>query len=112
MNCHCCQLPLSMARKVKLRPWRELDAELAPPGSEARDAYEEEMVYRWAVVCPACYLALDNITGIAEVGGRLYQMAGTSRADRAATIDEAGYRAFVDELASNPGLRVDELDTE
>ncbi len=39
------------------------------------------MTYRRAVVCPPCYPALDNGPGVAEVGGRLYGLAGPSRGD-------------------------------
>ena len=52
------------------------------------------MTYRWAVVCQACYSTLDNATGLAEVGGKPFNIAGASRGDSAARIDEATCRAF------------------
>ena len=108
MECYCCGSPVATARKVKLRPWRDYDASQDGPDSAAYQSYLEEMTYRWAVICQACYSTLDNYSGRAEVSGSLFNLAGASRADRAATIDEAKYRKFRRQEAAKLGLVLDD----
>ena len=107
MICYCCGRELSSARKVKLRPW--LDG-WGPggPDSAAYKSFVEEMTYRWAVICQACYSILDNYSGRAEVSGRLFNLAGASRGDKARTIDEAKYRKFRRREADKLGLTLDD----
>jgi hypothetical protein len=49
------------------------------------------MTYRWGVVCPGCYLTLDNSSGAAEISGRFFNLASASRGDRARTIGVQEY---------------------
>jgi hypothetical protein len=95
---------LGSARKVKLRPVREFDPRLGGPDTAAYKSYVEEMTYRWAVICQACYSILDNEIGMAEVAGDLYNLAGASRGDQATTIDEDQYAKFRRKEAAKLGL--------
>jgi hypothetical protein len=104
MRCYCCDCEIRLARKVRLRPWREYDPQRGGPRSAAYESYKEEMTYRWAVICQACYMALDNSLGISEIGGRLFNLAGASRGDKAATIDEPKYWEFRRKEAAKLGL--------
>ena len=88
MQCHCCDREIGSARKVKLRPWVAFDPKVAGPDSPADQSYEEEMTFRWAVVCQGCYTTLDNEAGLGEVSGKLWNLAGASGGDKATTIDE------------------------
>lgn len=105
MRCSCCTAELALARKVKLRPWRPLDPRDGPD-SVAYLAYCEDMTFRWAVLCQACYTRLDNATGVAEIAGRLFNLAGAWRGDKAAVIDEAQYQAFQRRQAAQLGLEL------
>ena len=62
------------------------------------------MTYRWAVICQACYSALDTDIGIGEVAGRGFGLAGASRGDKATTIDEATYQEFQRREAAKLGI--------
>jgi hypothetical protein len=105
MRCYCCDAEVSLARKVKLRSWREFPDPEAGPDSPAYAFYRREMTFRWAVVCPACYRALDNACGRAEVGGKAFNLAGASRGDKAPVLDPAKYRAWQQHEAEKMGLR-------
>jgi len=72
--------------------------------SAAYKSIVEEMTYRWAVICQACFSTLDNYSGLAEVSGRLFNLAGASRGDRAATYDDAKYRKFQRREAEKLGI--------
>lgn len=98
---------MTSARKVKLRPWRVYDPRLGGPDSAAYASYVEEMTYRWAVICQACDSTLDNESGLAELAGGPFHLAGASRGDKAATIDERGYRRFRRREAEKLGLDTD-----
>jgi hypothetical protein len=104
MRCCCCDADIALARKVKLRPWRPTVP--GPPESAAYHAYVQEMTFRWAFICLACYRTLDNEGGMAEVGGRLFNLAGASRGDKAAVVDEAKYQAFQRREAAKMGLDI------
>jgi hypothetical protein len=104
VQCYCCDREVKSARKVKLRVWRDFDPRVAGADSPAYQAYVEEMTYRWAVVCQACYSTLDNATGLAEIAGKPFNIAAMSRGDKAATIDEAKYRDFRRREAQKLGL--------
>jgi hypothetical protein len=104
VQCYCCDREIVSARKVKLRPWRVYDPGLGGLDSAAYKSYVEEMAYRWAVVCQACYSTLDNEIGCAEIAGRPFNIAGRSRGDKAATVDEAKYRLFRLKEAAKLGL--------
>ena len=99
---------MTTARKVKIRPWREFDPSSGGPDSAAYKSYIEEMTYRWSVICQRCYSTLDNYSGLAEVAGKLFNIAGASRADKAAIIDEVKYRKFQRREAEKIGLSLDE----
>jgi hypothetical protein len=90
MNCFCCGRQVAIARKVKIRRWLEFEEWQGGPQSAAYKAYLRETTYRWGTVCPGCYLALDNETGAADIGGACFTIAGSSRRDRARTIRETG----------------------
>ncbi len=107
MTCYCCGREMTSARKVKLRPWRD-DWGPGGPDSAAYKSIVEEMTFRWAVICQACYSTLDNYSGRAEVSGRLFNLAGASRGDKAATIDEAKYRKFRRREAEKLGISLDD----
>ena len=107
MRCWCCDREIHLARKVKLRPWREF----VPQGEMRADDpayafYEKEMTYRWAVICQGCYAQLDNEVGVAAIGERLFNLAGVSRGDRAPVLNEAKYQAFQRRQAAQMGLQL------
>lgn len=104
MKCYCCDREMTLARKVKLRPWRAHDPRSGGHDSPAYQSFREEMTFRWAVICQACYSILDNIGGLAEIGRDTFNLAGSSRGDRAATIDEGQYRKFRVKEAAKLGL--------
>jgi hypothetical protein len=106
MRCYCCDAEVSLARKVKLRPWREFDARLGGPNSAAYQSYVEEMTYRWAVVCHPCYRLLDNEAGLAKVSSRNFNLAGSSRCDKATVINEERYQSWQRVEASKLGLEI------
>jgi len=105
MICYCCGHNTPLAHHVKLRG----DARTVPTGSKAPAdpadrAHREEMTFRSAFVCPACYAALDSGDGTAAIAGRTYGIAGQSRGGRAAVYDEAKYLAYQCRLASGMGI--------
>jgi len=105
MTCYCCGEGMKLARKVKLRPWRVYDPDWGGPDSAAYRSYVEDMTYRWAFICHACYRLLDNEDGRAEIPGRGYfNLAGASRGDKAAIVDEAKYQRFQRQQAERMGL--------
>ena len=108
MRCCCCDREMKSARKVKLRRWREYDPRQGGPDSATYKSYQEEMTYRWSVICQACYSAVDNAVGLAEVAGDIYNLAGSSRGDRATTIDERKYQEFRRKEAAKLGLDLGE----
>ena len=108
MNCYCCDRRIATARKVKLRPWRTYDPQAGGKDSTAYQFYCEEMTYRWAIICQACYSSLDNVGGLAEVGRGTFNIAGVSRRDRAVTLNEEQYRRFQEREAAKLGLDPDE----
>ena len=108
MRCHCCNAEMSTARKVKIRVWRHYDLCLGGTDSAAYLSYVEDLTYRWAVICQACYSTLDNWIGVGEVGGKRFSIAGRSRGDKAATIDERRYREFRRKEAAKLGLTLEE----
>lgn len=70
----------------------------------AYKAYQEHWTYRWAVICQGCYLILDNYRGADEINGKLFNIAGVSRRDKATTIDEVKYQAFQRREAKKLGI--------
>jgi len=105
MHCYTCGQEIQFARKVKLRPWREYDPVQGGPDSLAYQSYRENMTYRWAFICHACYRLLDNKAGLAEIPEHgIFNLAGASRTDRAAIVDEAKYRRFQAREAERMGL--------
>ena len=47
-----------------------------------------------SVVCPACYLSLDNEVGGQIIAGELFTIAAVSRHDRARCITENDYHRW------------------
>ncbi len=107
MRCYRCDREMTSARKVKLRPWRDGWGD-GGPDSAAYKSFVEDMTYRWGVICQACYSTLDNEAGLAEVAGKLFNLAGASRGDKAATIDEAKYKVFQRKEAAKLGLDLED----
>ncbi len=103
IQCYCCATEMARAREVKLRVWHNGNPTWSP-NSAAYLSYKEDMTYRWAVVCQACFQRLDNESGVAEIGGRLFNLAGASRGDKAAVLNEAKYQAFQRRQAAQWGL--------
>jgi hypothetical protein len=66
--------------------------------------YCKEMIYRWTFICLACYRVLDNDQGLASIGAKTFNLAGASRGDNAAVVDEAKYKAFQRKQAEAMGL--------
>jgi hypothetical protein len=104
MRCYCCGVDVPVARKVKLRPWHDCPDPAGGPDGPAYGFYVREMTYRWAVVCLGCYRRLDNDCGVADIAGKAFNLAGASRADKAAVLDEAKYRAWQRREAAGLGL--------
>ena len=111
MECFCCRRDVPITRKVRVRRSVTYDPggpgpvpEHRGPGSAAYTAYQEEMTFRWAVVCPACYLTLDNVSGLADIGGQVFNLAGSSRDDQARTMTEARYREWQRKEAEQLGM--------
>ncbi len=103
MHCDGCDSEIALARKVKLRPWRQ-DCPARGPNSAAYLSYVEDLTFRWAVVCQACYGRLDNAIGVAVVGDRAFNLAGASRGDKAAVLNDAKYQALQRRQAAQLGL--------
>ena len=109
MRCYCCNREVSLARKVKLRLWVDFDPTLAGPESAAYQAYVEAMKFRWSVICQGCYTTIDgSVAGIAKIGGKNFSLAGSSRGDKATTINEEQYRKFQRKEAAKLGLDLGE----
>jgi hypothetical protein len=111
MKCFCCDREVGVARKVKIRRLTECPAPagVAPKQDPAYLSYMEQTAYRWGVVCPACYLCLDNEVGGQIIAGESFTIAAVSRYDRARCITEKGYRRWqgreADKLFSSPKAR-------
>jgi hypothetical protein len=103
MRCYCCDADVPVARKVKLRPWHDCPDAAGGPGAPAYRFYVRELTYRWAVVCLGCYRHLDNECGLADIAGRALNLAGASRADKAAVLREAKDQAWQRQEAAKLG---------
>jgi hypothetical protein len=104
MHCYCCDQAIALARKVRLRCVDRIEQISAEADEATRLAYVEELTFRWAVVCLACYRRLDNEVGGEEIGGHTFNLAGASRGDKAAIIDAVKYQAFQQREAAKLGL--------
>ena len=94
MRCHCCSRDVPLGRKVKLRRFVDLIFFTELPDLFAYHSYVENMTFRWSFICLACYRTLDTFDGTGEIGGEIWNLAGQSRSDRAAVVDEARWQAF------------------
>ncbi|MCI0460287.1 MAG: hypothetical protein L0Z62_25320, partial [Gemmataceae bacterium] len=103
MRCYCCAAEMALARKVKLRPFRD-DIPQGGPNSVAHQSFLKDLTFRWAVICQACYGRLDNEIGVGAIGDRLFNLAGASRGDKAAVLNEAKYQAFQRRQAAQLGI--------
>lgn len=104
MKCYCCNANMEIARKVKIRPIVESTNDYTGPDDPRYVFYRKEMTFRWAVVCPGCYLTLDNYYGKADFGDKTFSLAGQSRGDKAATINEEKYQKWQAKEAAKLGL--------
>jgi hypothetical protein len=110
MRCYCCDSEISLARKVKLRRLTDWDPSTTDVMAwteadwNAYHVYKEQWTYRWAFICHVYYRLLDNDCGAAEIGARVFNIAGVSRHDKAAVINEAKYLAFQKREAQKLGL--------
>jgi hypothetical protein len=94
VHCFCCEAAIRLARKVKLRSGNFHALGSGPPDPVAYLAYVEDMTFRWAFICHACYRQLDVVPALAEISGRPFNMAASSCNDRAAIVNETKYQAF------------------
>jgi len=104
VRCYCCERTIVLARKVKLRGWREFDPSTGGADSMKYRSYEEETTYRWAVICEVCFKVLDNAVGFGQIQGKHFNLAGRSRGGKASVIDEIRYREFQRREAKKLGL--------
>jgi hypothetical protein len=104
MRCHCCSRQVPLGRKVKLRPFVDLVFFSDLPDPFSYHAYVENMTFRWSFVCFACYRIIDSFDGTGQIDGKIWNLAGRSRGDRAAVVDEARWRAFERREADKLGL--------
>jgi hypothetical protein len=74
------------------------------PDDPAFKAYVQDTTYRPAFVCPGCYHALDSVDGLAEIGGKTYNIAGKSRGGKAPVYDDEKRRAAERRQADRDGL--------
>lgn len=101
MYCHCCGCKASEARKVKIRLfWRNNISVTDVAAAEATK-------YRWSFVCQGCYAVLDNYSGMDEIRGRV-QPGGELQGGKATTVNEAGYRKFLQREAAKLGGQLHE----
>lgn len=96
MKCYTCGRVQPQRRHVKLRgdvraPYC---AKTNEPGSLVHQHYINELTYRSAFVCEACYLNLDSGDGTAVIDGRGFGIAGSSRNGKAKIYDAKKYDAF------------------
>jgi hypothetical protein len=104
MQCYCCGQEMASARKVKLRPVRAFNPDHGPE-SMAYQSYREETTFRWAFICNPCYRNLDNEIGVAAIPGHgQFCLAGSSRGDKASTVNERKYQQFRRREAERLGL--------
>jgi hypothetical protein len=92
IRCSCCDAELTIGRKVQLRPWRDPPDPAGGPDAPAYQFYLTELTCRRALLCLPCYRTLDNATGLAEIGGRAFHLAGASRGDKAPVLNEGKYQ--------------------
>lgn len=129
MRCYCCEVKIKIGRKVKLRPRvdmpdppesmkrrgpepkmsaeqfnREQDEARRFAESPAYKSYVENMTYRWTFICNKCYRILDNPYGMAEIGAKTWNIAGQSRGDKAAVVDELKHEKFQRAEAAKLGI--------
>jgi hypothetical protein len=104
MRCYCCEADVDVVRKVKLRRIRQPPDPAGGPNSPAWQFHRRETTYRWAVICLGCYRILDNHMGLAEIGGKAFNIAGQSRGDKAAVLDEMKYRLWQKKESRKLGL--------
>jgi hypothetical protein len=98
MECFCRRREVHLVRKAKVRRAVSDDPNRGGPESAAYRSYVEQLTYRWAILCPACYTRLDGFDGAATIGGNFSTVVGPSHGDRAAALNEtchAGQRREV-----------------
>ena len=105
MECFCCDQEMTVARKVKIRRWCRFPAADGPL-SAAYEVYQEQMTYRWSVICGDCYRILDSYYGAAAIRGQTFSLSGTSRSDRARSINEEQYQKWQRREAAKLGVEI------
>ena len=108
MECYTCRQEEPLLYHVKLRgdveTARAEPAREGGPDSVAYRQYVQELTYRSAFVCHACYQKLDSPDGTAEISGRNFGIAGQSRRCKAVAYTSKKYRAFQERQAKRLGL--------
>lgn len=104
MKCYCCDCEMNIARKVKLRVIVDDGNGYDGPDDPRYIVYRKQMTFRWSVICLNCYSILDNYYGCAEIGVKEFNLAGQSRGDKAAVINEEKYQKWQAKEAAKLGL--------
>jgi hypothetical protein len=106
MECFCCDQEMTVARKVKIRRWCQFSPALYVLRPAGYQAYNEQMTYRWGVICEECYCILDNCVGVAEIRGQTFSLAGASLLGRARSINEDQYQMWQRREAAKLGVEI------
>ncbi len=104
MTCFCCNQIVDVAKKVKIRRLITFDPSRGGPDSPEYMAYVEECTYRWGVVCIPCYRNLDSPDGTYLVEEKVFNIAFSSRHDKAPSISKDKYEQWQRKEASKLGL--------
>lgn len=104
MDCFCCKSIIEIARKVKVRRLIKFDPKRGGSGSPHYMAYIEETTYCWSVICNPCYILLDSPDGTCVIDEKRFNIAGSSRFDRARTIRTDEYVKWQKKEAAKLGL--------
>lgn len=105
MKCYCCDREVTLVRHVKIRgnPF-DAPATITSFNDPAFLEYRESATFRSAFVCEECYRVLDSRFGLAQIKGRVYDIAGQSRGGRPAVYNQAKYDAFIRKKARGLGI--------
>jgi hypothetical protein len=57
-------------------------------------SHREDVTLSWAFICHACYRALDNERGMAEVGNKWFNLADAFCGDKGMIVNESEYQAL------------------
>ena len=121
--CHTCERLIVLARSVRIRQNPNLEFKRMldrwPDPNQTRGAervefnrallqYQRNSKHRRAFICEQCYKLLDNHYGVGEIltpsGPCDFNLAGDSRAGKAAVYTVAKWRRYQRRLASSMGV--------